>query len=161
MQSWWLSPSRRRRSGALSPGAAIGSIKRTVALPSQFLAAPQGSHGRSPRFMRPPSRRAASRCLWAHRCLSPGAREPSSLWKSADSLLPASPIRFSSATIRLLGAQVSRCGCESAVPMTAKLALPWESRVVVRWFGQSAPVLTTAPSTIFGPSNSDPFRSHS
>ena len=35
--------------------------------------------------------------------------------------------------------------------MTAKLALPWEPRVVVRWFGQSAPVFTTAPPTMLGP----------
>ena len=126
-------PSRRRRSGALSPGAAIGSIKRTVALPSRFLAAPQGSRGRSPRSMRPPSR-CAHRGAYGRTCLSPGDHEPSSLWKSARFIAVTSPVR-----------------CESAVPMTAKLALPRKSRVVVSRFGQSAPVFTTTPSTILGP----------
>src|SRR6476620_7523852 len=60
-------------------------------------------------------------------------------------------IRFSSAAVRLLGAQLSRAAAKSTVPMTAKLALPWEPRVVVRRFGQSAPVLTTALSTILSP----------
>ena len=66
-------PQQAETSGALSPGAAIGSIKRTVSLPSRFLAAPKGSRGRY-RSMRPPSRCAASRCLWAPMPFARGSR---------------------------------------------------------------------------------------